>query len=64
MNTRNNIISLILITFVAGLFSGAVIIWDINKDEAVYSKESHDDPVTSVCWLESRSRKWVYTYNR
>lgn len=43
----------------AGLFSGIVLIWDLTKDEAVYSKESHEDPVTSVCWLEPRSRKFL-----
>ncbi|XP_039269925.2 cytoplasmic dynein 2 intermediate chain 2-like [Styela clava] len=43
----------------AGLFSGVILLWDISKDEVVYSSESHDDPVTSVSWLQPQSRKYI-----
>jgi len=38
-----------------GLFSGVIVVYDINSDEAYYSNQSHNDPVTCVRWMETIS---------
>lgn len=35
-----------------------MLVWDLSKDESVYSSETHEDPVTSVSWLEPESHKY------
>nr|CAB3267695.1 WD repeat-containing protein 34 [Phallusia mammillata] len=43
----------------AGLYSGLVVLWDLAKDEVIYSETSHADPVTCICWMQSSSAKYL-----
>uniref|UniRef100_H2YGY3 Uncharacterized protein n=1 Tax=Ciona savignyi TaxID=51511 RepID=H2YGY3_CIOSA len=43
----------------AGLFSGVVLVWNLAKDEVIYGESPHEDPVTSLCWLQHPNSKYL-----